>query len=113
MTEVILLEGKIEFDTIKQEDFKKESIIITFDYHAHKSLIDANIKHKIVEEYFDENDKLIVDDTSLKLSTSWYKNEKISKYLEYEKLNLGSVLELELTTYFLIHIKRIIGLKKI
>jgi len=113
MTEVILLEGKIEFSAIKQDHFKKKSIIITFDYHAHKSLSDANIEHKIVEEYFDENDKSMVDDISLKLATSWYKNEKISKYLEYEKLNLGSVLELELTSYFLIHIKRIIGLKKI
>lgn len=113
MNELILVDGIIDFKIIKKELFNKNSTIVSFDYDSHKSLIDNNIKHKLVEEYFSDKDKLELDQLSLKLATSWYKDENIRKYLELDGLNLGSLLELEMPIYFFKILKRIIGLKRI
>lgn len=113
MKQIILVEGIIDFKIIDRNLFKNDSNVISFDYHSHKSLNDNNIKHKLVEEYFSEQDILEVDELSLKLGTSWYKDEKIKEYLEFEGLNLGSLFELEMPSYFFTNLKRILGIKKI
>ena len=113
MKQIILVEGVIDFKIIDRSLFKNNSNVISFDYHSHKSLNDNNIKHKLVEEYFSEEEILEVDELSLKLGTSWYKDEKIKEYLEFEGLNLGSLFELEMPCYFFTNLKRILGIKKI
>lgn len=113
MKQVIVVEGKISEDLLHKFSSDKKSTIISFDYNSHKILKDFNIKHKIIEQYFDENDKSLIEDTSLKLATSWYKDEIISNYLEFEGFNLGTLLELELTPYLLSHIKRVLGVTRI
>src|SRR3989344_9304827 len=113
MQELILVEVIIDFQIINRNLFNNDSIVVSFDYHSHKSLNDNNIKHKLVEEYFSEDDKYEIDQLSLKFATSWYKDEKIKKYLEFEGLNLGSLLELEMPSYFFTILKRITGIKKI
>ena len=113
MKEVILVEGIIDFQIINRNLFNNDSVVVSFDYFSHKSLNDYNIKHKLVEEYFSEEDKFEVDQLSLKFATSWYKDKKIEKYLEFDGLNLGYLLELEIPSYFFTVLKRIIGIKKI
>ena len=113
MKELILVEGIIDFKIINRNLFNNDSIVVSFDYFSHKSLNDYNIKHKLVEEYFSEEDKFEIDQLSLKFGTSWYKDEKIKKYLEFEELNLGSLLELEMPSYFFTVLKRIIGMKNV
>ena len=113
MNEIILVEGDIDFGIINKNLFKNDSLVISFDFNAHKSLNENNIKHKLVEEYFTEEDKLEIDNFALKLGTTWYKDESIEKYLEYEGINLGSLLELEMPSYFFKILKRLIGIKKI
>ena len=113
MNEVILVEGDIDFSIINKNLFKNDSLVISFDFNSHKSLNENNIKHKLVEEYFNEEDISEIDDFSLKLGTAWYKDESIEKYLEYEGINLGFLLELEMPSYFFKILKRLIGIKKI
>jgi|SaaInlStandDraft_2_1057019.scaffolds.fasta_scaffold03099_9 hypothetical protein len=113
MNEIILVEGKIDFNVIEKKIFNNNSLVVSFDFDSHKTLNQNKIKHKLVEDYFSEEDKIEIDSFSLKLGTSWYKNEKISQYLEYDKINLGSLLELEMPSYFLKILKRVIGIKKI
>ena len=113
MKEVILVEGIIDFQIINRNLFNNDSVVVSFDYFSHKSLNDYNIKHKLVEEYFSEEDKFEVDQLSLKFATSWYKDKKIEKYLEFDGLNLGYLLEHEIPSYFFTVLKRIIGIKKI
>jgi len=111
MNEVILIEGEIDFSIIDKSLFNNNTLIISFDFHAHKSLKENNIKHKLVEEYFSEVNKSEIDLLSLKLGTSWYKDKRIKKYLEYNGLNLGSILDLEMPSYFFKILKRIMGIK--
>lgn len=113
MNEIILVEGKLDFSIINKNLFKNDSLVVSFDFNSHKVLNENNIKHKLVEEYFSEDDKLEIDNFSLKLGTTWYKAKSIEKYLEYEGINLGSLLELEMPSYFFKILKRLIGIKKI
>ena len=96
MNKLILVEGVIDFKIINKKLFDNNSIAISFDYLSHKSLKDNNIEHKLVEEYFSKEDKNKIDELTLKFTTTWYKDEKIKKYLEFEEINLGSLLELEI-----------------
>ena len=113
MNKLILVEGVIDFKIINKKLFDNNSIVISFDYLSHKSLKDNNIEHKLVEEYFSEEDKNEIDELTLKFTTSWYKDKKIEKYLKFEEINLGSLLELEIPNYFFKNLKRIIGIKNI
>ena len=87
MKELILVEGSIDFGIINRNLFNNDSIVISFDYYSHKSLNDNSIKHKLVEEYFSEENKFEIDELSLKLAISWYKDENIKKYLEFDGFN--------------------------
>ena len=100
MNKLILVEGVIDFKIINKKLFDNNSIVISFDYLSHKSLKDNNIEHKLVEEYFSEEDKNEIDELTLKFTTSWYKDKKIEEYLKFEEINLGSLLELEIPNYF-------------
>jgi len=113
MNEIILVEGEIDFDIIDENIFNNNTLVVSFDFKSHKSLNEKNIEHKLVEEYFLKNDKLEIDQLSLELGTSWYKDERLKKYLEYDGLNLGSLLELEMPSYFFMILKRVIGIKNI
>ena len=88
---LVLVDGKIDFNILKSE-YLKDSIVISFDYLSHKSLKDNNIEHKLVEEYFSEEDKNEIDELTLKFTTSWYKDKKNEEYLKFEEINLGSLL---------------------
>ncbi len=113
MNEIILVEGDIDFSIINKNLFKNDSLVVSFDFDSHKSLNKNNIKHKIVEEYFAKEDITEIDNFSLRLGTSWYKDQRIKGYLEQDEINLGSLLELEMPSYFFKILKRIIGIKKI
>ena len=112
MKTLVLVEGKIDFNILKSESLKN-STIITFDFDSHKDLSKKKINHNLVEDYFNEKDKKQIDDLALNLGINWYKNKTIEKILNYDGLNLGELLELEMPSYFFKHLKRIIGVKKI
>jgi len=113
MNEIILVEGKIDFNILDQNLLNDNLLVVSFDFESHKSLNENNIKHKLVEEYFSEEDKKEIDDLALNLGTNWYKDKQIERIINYEGLNLGKLVELEMPSYFFKHLKRIIGIKKI
>jgi len=112
MKTLVLVEGKIDFNILKSE-YLKDSTVISFDFDSHKDLSKKKINHNLVEDYFNEKDKKQIDDLALNLGINWYKNKTIEKILNYDELNLGELLELEMPSYFFKHLKRIIGVKKI
>lgn len=110
---MILVEGKVDLRHIDKNIFNKDSLIICFDYDSHNSLLNNQIKHKLIEDYFTDEEIKELDELTLKFSTLWYKEKEIEKYLKYENLSLGYLLELEIPIYFLKVLKRIVGIKKI
>ena len=87
--------------------------IISFDYEAHKKLEDLGIKHFFVEEYITEEDEINIDNKTVELTTGWYLHSELIKYLKYNEMNIGSLLEIELIWYFFEYLRRIVGIIRI
>ena len=58
MTEkIVLVEGKEDVNEL-QKIITSDTKVICFDFEAHKSLVNLNIKHNNVEKYFLNNDEI-------------------------------------------------------
>ncbi len=76
---LILVEGKEDIQSLKKFMDLENTKIISFDFESHKLLDSVKSKHHLVEEYFSEQDKSMMDDKALNLTTNWYKHEKLKK----------------------------------
>lgn len=110
---LILVEGSHDVEVLKDSiNSLKDVKIISFDLLAHKTLKRLEISHNIIEEYFSPEDQDKMDNKAIELCTSWYKHKDFN-VLEYDGLNLGSLLEQEGLSYFLLHLKRVLGIRRI
>ena len=114
MTNTIILIGNLE-DITKLDELIKNlnSKKICFDYQSHKILTQNGINCTFVEDYFEENDQILLDEITIQITTNWYKNKDVSRFLECHGINIGELLEPELLLYFFSQIKNVIGVLKI
>lgn len=111
---IILVEGSDDYEILNNIiSANKNAKVISFDFLAHKSLVHNKKLHCIVEEYFDKEDSIQIDDLALEFALKWHKQQELVDFLQYAGLNLGSLLELELPGYFGIHLKRFLGIIRI
>ena len=111
---LILVEGNNDVNELKSTILSfPDHKIISFDFLAHNSLKKLSVRHSLVEEYFSTDDQSKIDNLAVNLATTWYKHEDITKLLEYDGLNFGTLLELEITPYFFLHLKRMLGIIRI
>ncbi len=111
---IVIVEGKDDVKELTDIMHASNDVkIISFDFYAHKSLNKLEIKHEIIEEYFSNDDQLKLDNLALKLATTWYKQKNLTSFLEYDGLNLGCILEIEIIGYFFLHLKRTLGIIRI
>ena len=109
---IVLVEGKEDVNEL-QKIITPDTKVICFDFEAHKSLVNLNIKHNNVEKYFSNNDEIEIESKAIELTTQWYKHNKIKENIKYNEINLGSLLEIELIGYFFEYVKRMIGIIRI
>jgi len=100
-------------ELLKNDLDNLDTKIISFDFEADKLLKKMGINHSVVEEYFTKEDELEMDSKAVTLTTEWYLHSKIKNKLEYEQMNLGSLLEIELIGYFFEYIKRMLGVLRV
>src|SRR5574337_1261095 len=98
---LFLVDESIDLDMLKSkvQEFKNIKII-SYDYYVDKSLNNFGLKHNKIEDYLDKNDQNVIDQKVIELSTNWYKHSSLQQFLEYENINLGSLIEIEYTKYF-------------
>jgi len=87
--------------------------IFSINYNTHKQLLKKNIPHQIAEKFLDLNDRKKIDDHAINATINWYKINSFKKYLIYDSINLGSILEQELFQYFVSIYNKSIICKKI
>ena len=109
---LILIEGNEDVKNIEKL-ITNESVVVCFDYQSHEKLTAKNLKHNKLDDYLTNEDEKSIDQKAVDLTINWYKDDKIKKYLEYDGINLGKLLEIELIWYFFEYTKRIGGLIKI
>ena len=114
MSEIILLKNHFKITEKISKIFKNENnLIISLDYNSHKKLDDLKIKHVPFENYLDQNDFQLIDNTTFKINTSWHKNEIIKKLLTIDGINFGWLLEQEFFLFLLATITTFTSLIKI
>jgi hypothetical protein len=57
-----------------------------------------NIIHTISDNYLNDDNKNLIDNTTLYITTTWYKNQKIKELLTFNRINFGWLLEVDLHT---------------
>ncbi len=113
MTNSILLVDKSMNLEIILPKIKNNPKIISLDIFSHDELLKQSIDHEKLEDYFDKNDEELIDKHMYLKSHEWYNQKEISNLLQFENINLGWLLELEITPYFLKILKNFLGIIRI
>ena len=114
MTNEIILLDNLE-DITKLDNYIKNpnSKKICFNYNSYRILNKKGITCTYAEDYFNEQDQILLDKLTIEITNNWYKNKDVSKFLEYHEINIGRLLEIELMPYFCKEIKKFIGIFRI
>ena len=75
--------------------------IFTLNFKSHLKLSQQKIPHIISENFLQDQDYDKIDLLSKNASINWYKHDKIKKFLKFEEINLGNLLEQEFHQYIL------------
>ena len=101
------------FDIRSLKDTKsKYSKIISFDYQSHCSLVENNMAHEISDNYIDKMDLQKIQKKSYELS-KWNTQKEINSLLEYDGINLGNLVYLDLTELIVSFVKKFFEIIKI
>ena len=112
--ELVLYEGEQDVKSLNSLTSESKNIKrITFDFSSHKLLTQNNISHSILENYVSEDEKIIIDNFSVELTSNWHKLEIFKKCLEINDVNIGFMLEFELHPYFFNIVKKFFGILNI
>jgi hypothetical protein len=109
---VVLFDSISDFDDLDETISKNKSKIISFDYDTHKILKDKKIEHEISDDYLSKEDLRSIQKNAY-LVSDWFNSNIISKYICYNGVNLGSLIQGELINILVNYIKKVFELYKI
>ena len=101
---IFLLDSQINFSEINWSN-NRDSQIITFDFDSHDALKKKSVSHLISDTFLSKKDLLDIQKNAFLLS-DWYKEETIEKNIEYENVNLGSLIQAEFINILVNYSKR-------
>ena len=90
---IFLLDSQINFSEINYSN-NRDSQIITFDFDSHDALRKKSVSHLISDTFLSKKDLLDIQKNAFLLS-DWYKEETLEENIEYENVNLGSLIQAE------------------
>ena len=90
---IFLLDSQINFSEIDHSN-NNNSQIITFDFNSHDILKKKSISHLISDTFLSKKELLDIQKNAYLLS-DWYKEEVLEENIEYEDVNLGSLIQAE------------------
>ena len=103
-------------------DFSREEIskylssnfmIFSMNYKVHKFLENLSVEHIVADDFLDEDDSDLVFDKTVSLY-EWYKQNDVFDKMDFQGINLFSVLDdTEFHTFMIIKLREIITLQKI
>ena len=101
---IFLLDSQINFSEIDYSD-NNNSQIITFDFDSHDILKKKSISHLISDTFLSKKELLDIQKNAYLLS-DWYKEEIFEENIEYEDVNLGSLIQAEFINILVNYSKR-------
>jgi len=109
---IILFDSVSDYDDLDETVSKNKSKIISFNYDTHKILKNKKIHHEISDNYLSKKDLRTIQKTAYSVS-EWFNVDVISKYIYYNGVNLGSLIQDELINILVNYIKKVLELFKI
>lgn len=111
LDKILLVDSSFEIEFLKgkKNQYKK---IIAFDYDTHKILMDNKIEHVLSESFLDSYDLGKIEKHSYHLM-KWFEDSRISYLLNYEGINLGQLIHVELHYFLLSFLKTFVELSRI
>ncbi len=114
VTKNIILVGEPIFDDVKDQFLKfPKAKVFSLDYLSHEMLQKQNIDHEIGDQLLSDSDFSMIDSFTNNLTKNWFLNNDIQDKLNFESINLGSLIQPELHQHILDYISKIVQVKKI
>ena len=101
---IFLLDSQINFSEINYSN-DRDSQIITFDFDSHDALKKKSIPHLISDTFLSKKELFDIRKNAFLLS-DWYKEETLEENIEYENVNLGSLIQAEFINILINYSKR-------
>jgi len=101
---IFLLDSQINFSEINYSD-NRDSQIITFDFDSHDALKKKFVPHLISDTFLSKKELLDIQKNAFLLS-DWHKEETLEKNIQYENVNLGSLIQAEFINILVNYSKR-------
>lgn len=102
---MIIVDNSLDFSKYNLKTIPVNTKIFSLDLESHLQLNDLNISHEKLDLYLSSDDKVLIENFSLKMSLEWYKIPKINELLKFDQLNLGSLFEQDFYFYLLKKLK--------
>ena len=101
---IILLDSNTKISELNFSDFD-ELEVITFDYETHQILNQKNSPHVVSDNFLSEENLLQIQKNAYLLS-EWHNERSIQANLQYENVNLGSLIQSEFINILVNYSKR-------
>ena len=101
---IFLLDSQINFSEVNHST-NGEYQIITFDFDSHDILKKDSVPHVISDTFLSKKDLFDIQKNAYLLS-DWYKEEILGGDLEYQNVNLGSLIQAEFINILVNYSKR-------
>ncbi len=103
LSNVAILVGNISnFDKIEYYISKyPNALIFSLNFKSHLKLSEHKLPHTMAENFLSDEDYIEIDTLVKNASINWYTNDDIKKFLIFEDINLGNLLEQEFYQYLL------------
>lgn len=109
---VILCDSILKIDELKQIILTHNPKIISFTLESHNFLNKNGIEHDLSESFLNNDDFNVIQDNSHKFS-KWYSDIIISKFFEFNGINIGELFYLEFCDFLTPILKKIYEIMKI
>jgi hypothetical protein len=106
----VLVEGINDAKKLISNKNFEHSTIISFDFIAHKYLEQRNIPHQLVEDVIPIKEQNLIDNKTVDLILNWHKQVKFKEKNLVAGFNLGRLIEIEISNYFFLALKRTVGI---
>ena len=93
---MIIVDNSLDFSKYDLKTIPVNTKIFTLDLESHSQLNDLNISHEKLDLYLTSDDKIFIENHSIKIALEWYKIPEINELLKFDQLNLGSLFEQDL-----------------
>lgn len=108
---IVLFDSNSNIEELKKI-LHRNPLIISFDYETHQILEKNNIMHQISDDFVTRDDLVQIQNKCYDL-VKWYETNPQSSLIEYEGVNLGSTIEVELNYFLVSFVKSFVEIAKI